>query len=146
MSRSRARLTIADACAVIGEAGFGAQPPGIGLELEWFVVDATGRPVTEIARIRAALDAGGALPRGSRVTFEPGAQLEVSTLPCPSGPAALDAAATDAAAVRSRLAAIDLACVAVGLDAGAPVPASSTSPAIAPWRDTSHGRAPPARG
>ena len=56
MPSTRARLSIADACTVIGDAGFGARLPGVGLELEWFVVDAVGRRVTDPTRVRAALD------------------------------------------------------------------------------------------
>ena len=44
MPSTRARLSVADACTVIGDAGFGARPPGVGLELEWFVVDAARSP------------------------------------------------------------------------------------------------------
>ena len=95
MPSTRARLSVADACTVIGDAGFGARPPGVGLELEWFVVDAAGRRVTDPIRIRDALDVEGPLPHGSRITFEPGGQLEISTPPAPDGPRALDVAETD---------------------------------------------------
>ncbi|MGZ6887046.1 MAG: glutamate-cysteine ligase family protein [Acidimicrobiia bacterium] len=111
------QLTIEAACAVIGEAGFGAQPFGVGLELEWFVVDESGAPCTDTAAMRRAIEADGRLPRGSRVTFEPGGQIEISTPPETEGPAALEAADADALAARTRLAAHGWSCVAVGLDA-----------------------------
>jgi glutamate--cysteine ligase len=120
MPSTRARLSIADACAVIGEAGFGTAPPGFGLELEWFVVDAGGRRVAEPERIRAALDADGPLPYRSRITFEPGGQLELSSVAAPSAPAALEHAETDALAARTRLAAAGLAVVATGVDPRGP--------------------------
>ena len=119
MPTLRARLSIADACTVIGDAGFGARPPGVGLELEWFVVDAAGRRVVDPARIGAALDIDGPLPHHSRITFEPGGQLEISTLPSPDGPRALAVAEADALEARTRLGVAGLAVVGVGCDAGA---------------------------
>ena len=118
MPSTRAHLSVADACTVIGDAGFGARPPGVGLELEWFVVDAGGRRVTDPTRIRHALEADGPLPHASRITFEPGGQLEISTPPAADGPGALDVAETDARAARTRLGAAGLALVGVGADAG----------------------------
>ncbi len=119
MPSPRARLSIADACTVIGDAGFGARPPGVGLELEWFVVDAAGRRVTDPARIGAALDIDGPLPHASRITFEPGGQLEISTPPAPDGPRALAVSEADALEARTRLGVAGLAVVGVGADAGA---------------------------
>lgn len=119
MSTPRPTLTVADACAVIGEAGFGPQPPGVGFELEWFVMR-DGVPVVDRTEIRSAIESGGALPHRSRVTFEPGGQVEVSTPPAPDGPAAIAHADADAQAVRTRLACWGMELVAVGLDAGAP--------------------------
>ena len=119
MPAARPTLTITDACSVISEAGFGVRPPGIGLELEWFVTS-DGVPVTEPAVIQAAIDTGGALPGESRITFEPGGQLEISAPPSTCGPSALDLAERDASEVIARLANAGMRCVAVGLDAGAP--------------------------
>jgi glutamate--cysteine ligase len=118
MPTTRARLSIADACTVIGDAGFGAHPPGVGLELEWFVVDADGRRVSDPDRVRTALDVGGPLPHHSRITFEPGGQLEISTPPSPDGPTALAVAEADGLAARTRIGADGLAVVGVGADAG----------------------------
>src|SRR3954470_18867964 len=118
MPPPRARLSVADACTVIGDAGFGARPPGVGLELEWFVVDAAGRRVTDPVRIREALDVAGPLPHASRITFEPGGQLEISTPPAPDGPRALAVAEADAREARTRRGVAGLAVVGVGADAG----------------------------
>ena len=95
MPAARPTLTITDACSVISEAGFGIRPPGIGLELEWFVTT-EGIPVTEPAVIHAAIDTGGPLPGKSRITFEPGGQLEISAPPSTCGPSALELAERDA--------------------------------------------------
>jgi ergothioneine biosynthesis glutamate--cysteine ligase EgtA len=110
-------LRLSDATAVIERAAFGPRPYGLGLELEWFVTDEAGRAVTDIARIRAALDAEGPLPAAGRITFEPGGQLEVSSRRAATGPDALADAARDALAVRARLARHGLRCVAAGMDA-----------------------------
>ena len=119
MPSARPTLTIADACSVISEAGFGVRPPGIGLELEWFVTR-DGMPVTDPGHVRAAIEAGGPLPGASRITFEPGGQLEISAPPSTGGPGALECAERDAGAVMGRLADAGMRCVAVGLDAGEP--------------------------
>jgi glutamate--cysteine ligase len=121
-------LSVADACTVIGEAGFGPRPPGVGLELEWFVIDRAGRRVTDPARVGVALEAGGALPHASRITFEPGGQLEISTRPAPDGPTAIALAEADALAARTRLADAGLAVVAVGTDAGGLCPRVTDAP------------------
>ena len=119
MPSPRPTLTIADACAVISEAGFGVRPPGVGLELEWFVTR-DGAPVTDPTVIREAIDARGPLPNASRVTFEPGGQIEISAPPSLTGAAALAIAEGDAAEVMVRLADAGLRAIALGLDAGAP--------------------------
>lgn len=119
MPASRPTLTIADACAVISEAGFGIRPPGVGLELEWFVTR-DGAPMTDPMVIRGAIDARGPLPNASRVTFEPGGQIEISAPPSRTAATALAIAEEDAAEVMVRLADAGMRAIALGLDAGAP--------------------------
>ena len=121
MPTPRPTLTIADACALIGEAGFGPRPYGVGLEHEWFVTR-DGEAICDPALIRPAIEQHGPLALGSRITFEPGGQLELSTPPSPSGPEALRVAEMDSAEMMMRLAAHGMRCVAVGLDAGSPRP------------------------
>lgn len=116
MPTHRPTVTIADACSVISEAGFGDRPPGVGLELEWFVTR-DGAPVTDPHVIRDAIEAHGPLPGLSRITFEPGGQLEISAPPSPNGPDAIDLAARDVMEVTARLAEAEMRCVALGLDA-----------------------------
>ena len=74
---------------------FKTGPPGlVGAELEWIVVrrGRPGEPVP-LERLHSLVDDAPAPPRGSIVTFEPGGQVELSSLPFP-GPsvcwAALD--------------------------------------------------------
>ncbi len=119
MPSARPPVTIAEACSVIGEAGFGPQPSRVGLELEWFVTR-DGVRVDDPDLVHRVLTADGPLPGASRITFEPGGQLEISAPPSTDGPSAVVLAARDAAEVMGRLAAAGLRCVATGLDAGAP--------------------------
>jgi glutamate--cysteine ligase len=115
------------------------QPQGtVGIETEWFVVDTAclSRPVAP-GRTMAALagslptvppdisgdPSGGTtgtpdhttLPSGTRITFEPGGQLELSAPPLPLSDA-LARTATDLAGVRSLLADSGLALIGMGTD------------------------------
>ena len=88
----------------------------VGVELELLTYP-TGDPLrrARLADLRAVA-AGTHLPGGSRITLEPGGQLEISTPPRPGLAAALPAAATDLGAVCAGLRAHGLAPVARGLD------------------------------
>ncbi len=116
------------------------QPAGdVGIETEWFVVDVAcpSRPVppsrtlavlvgsptehadnpTEHAPQDASPEPAEelVLPGGTRITFEPGGQLELSAPPLPLLDA-LARTATDLAAVRSVLTGAGLALVGMGTD------------------------------
>ena len=52
--------------------------PAVGLETEWFVVGPNRRLPVPFDVVQLAAAAGGPLPGGSRVTYEPGGQLELS--------------------------------------------------------------------
>ncbi|MEV2270858.1 ergothioneine biosynthesis glutamate--cysteine ligase EgtA [Nonomuraea africana] len=85
----------------------------VGVELEFLVFDGTAAAShVPLARVERALPA---LPGGSRVTFEPGGQLELSGPPGPLQDA-LARMAADVAAVRDALRAAGLALAGVGLD------------------------------
>lgn len=97
----------------------------VGIETEWFVVDsrAVHRAVSP-ARTRRALDqivglgTGAAvpvLPGGSRLTFEPGGQLELSGPPARLA-VAVQSTAADLRLVRAALAEDGLAVVGMGVD------------------------------
>jgi glutamate--cysteine ligase len=85
----------------------------VGVELEFLVFDSTaaGRHVP-LAKVQRALPA---MPGGSRVTFEPGGQLELSG-PVGALPDALSRMAADVAAVRDALRAEGMTLAGVGLD------------------------------
>jgi len=72
-----------DVHAYVARTCFKTGPPGrVGVELEWLVVDpADPHTVVPIRRTRAAVEAALPLPHGSVITFEPGGQLELSSLP-----------------------------------------------------------------
>lgn len=79
-------LTDPEARRQVGERGFGgsgASPTGeprVGVELEWFAVRADAPHVpADFELVRDAVGAAGSLPGASRVSFEPGGQLELSS-------------------------------------------------------------------
>jgi glutamate--cysteine ligase len=87
----------------------------VGIETEWFVVDlATPRRPVPPERTLGALDRL-VLPGGSRVSFEPGGQLELSGPPQPLA-AAVRASAGDLALARTALAEAGLALASMGVD------------------------------
>ncbi len=88
----------------------------VGLELERHVVDrAQPAAVVSWRRLHAALD-GLDLPHGSRITLEPGGQVELSTPPAPGVCTAIDALTSDDAALQGALADAGLGLVATGTD------------------------------
>jgi glutamate--cysteine ligase len=93
-------------------------PPGtVGAETEWFVIhpEDPARYVS-LDRVRALMAAAGELPAGSRLTFEPGGQLELSSRPRPGPAAACRSLRTDLSHTRRLLAAAGLALAGTGVD------------------------------
>ncbi|MDQ1492411.1 MAG: glutamate--cysteine ligase, partial [Actinomycetota bacterium] len=88
----------------------------VGVEIELLTYPSADplrrAPVSEL---RAIAD-GNHLPAGSRITLEPGGQVEISTPPRPGLAQALPAAAADLAAVSAALRRAGLVPVARGLD------------------------------
>jgi glutamate--cysteine ligase len=117
-------LTRAEAHRAIASQGFDRPSPStvtdheVGIELEWLAVDAVepSRPAARDA-VRAAVSVVDPLPGGSRITFEPGGQVELSSPPLPLGRACA-ATARDAAILGDALAASGVALVALGLEPG----------------------------
>jgi glutamate--cysteine ligase len=89
----------------------------VGVEVEWLVhsLEDPGAPVAFEA-LHAATAAAGPLPAGARITFEPGGQVELSSLPQHGPVPACQAAATDLAVLRQVLAEHGLGLAGVGLD------------------------------
>ncbi len=117
MPLTRRTLTMADV-ARTSAALFAAPAPErdcIGLELEWPVHrrgDVSARPSDADATVLQE----HMLPSGGRITFEPGGQVELSTVPAQSAAAALRAAETDSRALHAHLTAAGFACATLALD------------------------------
>lgn len=97
---------------------FKTGPPRlVGAELEWLVLDAErpGRPLPP-ERLRAAHTAARALPLRSRLTVEPGGQLELSSAPADSLTGCVDGLQADLTAVRAALLAQGLVLRGLGHD------------------------------
>ena len=113
--------------------------PRVGLELEWLTfptADLTRR--VDLVDLTTALDAfGGGLPCGSRLTIEPGGQVEISTVPFDAVGDAIDAVRTDAAHVRGALRDHGLVLVGAGLDRCRPPVRVVDTPGTARWKRTS---------
>ncbi len=88
----------------------------VGLELERHVVDlASPGALVTWRRLRAAT-AGLALPGGSRLSFEPGGQVELSTSVAPGVLGAVEALRADSAVLAGALGDDGLGLVGVGVD------------------------------
>lgn len=95
-------------------------PEQTGVELEWLVQDRSDpRALIPVDRLDAALapvESPGALPRGSRITREPGGQVELSSAPAPALPACVEAMAADLAVLRTAADRAGLVLSGNGLD------------------------------
>ena len=106
---------------IAADHAFVARPPSserlVGIEFEWLTVCLRDPQVPAfLEQVRAVAEAV-TLPYGSRVSFEPGGQVELSTVAAP-GLDALDALAEDAAVLGRALAAAGIGIVAIGLEPG----------------------------
>jgi glutamate--cysteine ligase len=119
------RATLADPCTALEEAvervTRAALHPGpvgtVGLELEGHLVDLSA-PDQRVGwpRIRRLVDGLGPLPGGSRVTLEPGGQVELSGSPAADVAAAVTSLRTDRAVLATALAEEGLALAMLGVD------------------------------
>lgn len=92
---------------------FKTGPPGrVGIELEWIVVDPAEpeRPIP-LALLRERCLAAGRPPRESRLTFEPGGQVELSSLPAADVSTAIRHMREDVAHLTAALAGAGLVLV-----------------------------------
>jgi ergothioneine biosynthesis glutamate--cysteine ligase EgtA len=111
-------LTLDRAVDAVTRAALRPGPPGtVGLELEAHLVDLAvpGRRVTW-PRILAVVDSLGPLPGGSRVTLEPGGQVELSGPPLPGVADAVAALRADRRDLAAALAADGLGLALLGTD------------------------------
>ena len=124
MPSPRRTLTLDQARELIADRGFlrdadaSAPDRQVGVELEWLAVDlADSRTPASLEVLRDTVDAIGDLPGRSRVTFEPGGQVELSSAPrlveliCPT-------MAKDVQIFGDALAAAGVGLIAFGLEPG----------------------------
>ncbi|SDZ22109.1 glutamate--cysteine ligase [Geodermatophilus africanus] len=115
------RTAVLDLDAAVAHVTGTALRPGpvgsVGLELEAHLVDVDA-PGSRVPwqRIRSLVDTLPALPGGSRVTLEPGGQVELSTPPYPDVAAAVAALRADRDVLAAALAADRLAAAPLGAD------------------------------
>ena len=114
-------LLVDEAARIAADRGFAAPGDGpvarAGIEMEWCTVDLRhpDRPA-DFERVRKAA-AGAVLHRHSQISYEPGGQVELSTVPLP-GIEAVRALAEDAQTLGRALARAGIAMVAIGLEPG----------------------------
>ncbi|GAB3747137.1 ergothioneine biosynthesis glutamate--cysteine ligase EgtA [Nocardiopsis nanhaiensis] len=113
-----AYLTTEDVHEYINGVCFKTGPPGkVGAETEWLVTDPEqpDRPVP-VDRLAELLEACGPPPAGSRITFEPGGQIELSSAALPGPARAHEALAVDLHHIRKTLADAGLHLAETALD------------------------------
>jgi len=112
-------LHAAQAGRIAADHGFVARPPSsdrlVGIEVEWLTVCLQDPEVPVALEHIRAIAESVTLPYGSRVTFEPGGQVELSTVASP-GLGAVESLAVDAAILGRALADAGIGLVAIGLE------------------------------
>jgi len=108
MPAPRPALREADVRRFVEERCFPEGARRLGAELEWFVSGEAAHPQVVAA-------SAGPFPGGSRLTFEPGGQVELSSPACADVASLWRALAVDAAELRRRLGSIDTGLMAVGM-------------------------------
>ena len=112
-------LSIEDVHRYVRERCFAADGESglVGVELEWLTLrPADPGAYVDLTAVQTAVARAPSLPGGGRITYEPGGQLELSSLPQPNAAQACAAAAGDASVLASALAADGIALVGLGLD------------------------------
>jgi glutamate--cysteine ligase len=106
---------------IAADHAFVARPPSserlVGIESEWLTVCLRDPQLPAVLEHVRAVASGVTLPCRSTLSYEPGGQVELSTVAAP-GLDALDALATDGAALGGALAAAGIGIVAIGLEPG----------------------------
>jgi len=111
---SQRPLSLAAATEFLHRTSFADGAAGkVGIELEWLVVPLSGAgPPPSIDDLTTGLPA---LPGGSRLTTEPGGQLELSSPPCSGAAAACAATGSDLVVLRAALADRGMGLLGMGL-------------------------------
>jgi glutamate--cysteine ligase len=112
-------LTVDDVHRYVTERCFAPNGPNslVGLELEWLTLrPAEPSAYVDLADLQDAVARSPDLPGEGRISYEPGGQLELSSLPKATVAEACASAAADAAVVAAVLARNGIALVGMGLD------------------------------
>jgi glutamate--cysteine ligase len=102
----------------IGRICFKTGPPTtVGAEVEWLLADPSDptKPVP-LDQLRTTLDKVGALPGGSKITYEPGGQLELSSRPANGLLECLSALQADVLTTTSTLGRLGLSTLPTAID------------------------------
>lgn len=102
----------------IGRICFKTGPPTtVGAELEWLLADLSEptKPVP-LEQLRTTLDEVGALPGGSKITYEPGGQLELSSRPAKGLIECISALQADVHTISSGLDRLGLSTLPTAID------------------------------
>lgn len=112
------RLTLDGVAEHVAAHCFREGPTGlVGAELEFLVLDPLRpRRLVPLGLLRDLIEPLGPLPGGSRITFEPGGQVELSSPPLPGPLACTDALRADVGLVGEVLAEAGLALAGLGAD------------------------------
>lgn len=104
--------------AFVADEVFGpsADAHGLGVELEWLTSQGRRDRRLPIAEATELIDRLSPLPAGSRLTLEPGGQLELSSAPFRTIDDVCTAAATDLAVLDQACEASDVELIALGAD------------------------------
>jgi glutamate--cysteine ligase len=110
-----------EAEAHVYEASFNKRPPEhVGVEMEWLIVDPRDArqhiPAERTSQIYESLQAPDALPGGSKVTREPGGQIELSSQPFHTLTECVEALATDLDRLRQTASNAGVALLGRGAD------------------------------
>ncbi len=108
-------LTARTARSLIDDSSW-AQTSGrrVGIEIEWFTTPSSSPP--DVAALRSILEPTLPLPGGSTITFEPGGQVELSSLPFDGCGEACVAVAADRSAIEQTLRPHGIGLAAMGID------------------------------
>jgi glutamate--cysteine ligase len=111
----RRSLTVDRAADLVTEWCTGAGGPDrVGVELEWLTVRSGDGAQPDLPTLEGIIAATAPAPAGSRLTLEPGGQLEVSALPFDTVEGAITAATTDAHALEAAASESGVALLARG--------------------------------
>ena len=118
MTTSRPTLGISDVGDHVAEHVFGpgADPDGLGVELEWLTSQGGREHRLPVDAATALIGDLTPLPRGSRLTIEPGGQLELSSAPFRTIDAVCEAASSDLAVLDRACADQHVELLALGAD------------------------------